>query len=65
LAFLRAVDPTEADAFRTGVLQDFDGVAVKDGDDWAGEGGNGSGEVAPFLESGKRVNWSHREKHVL
>jgi len=38
LAILRAVNPTEADPFRTGVVQDFDGVAVEDGD-------NGTGEV--------------------
>jgi hypothetical protein len=33
LAFLRAVDATEADTLRVGVVQDFDGVAVEDGDD--------------------------------
>ncbi len=37
LAFLRAIDPAEADAFRVLVVQDFDGVAVEDGDDEAGE----------------------------
>ena len=36
LAFFRAVDPAEADAFRTSVVQDFDGVAVEDGDNGAG-----------------------------
>ena len=30
LAFLRAVDAAEADAFRVVVVQDFDGVAVED-----------------------------------
>ena len=39
LAFLRAVDAAEADAFRVVVVQDFDGVAVEDGDDGAGEVG--------------------------
>ena len=39
LAFLRAVNPAEADAFRMLIVQDFDGVAVEDGDDGAGEGG--------------------------
>ena len=33
LAFLRAVDPAEADAFSAIVMQDFEGVAVEDGDD--------------------------------
>jgi hypothetical protein len=36
LAFLRAVDAAESDAFRVVVVQDFDGVAVEDGDDGAG-----------------------------
>ena len=40
LAFLRAVDAAEADAFRVLVVQDFDGVAVEDGDDGAGEVGS-------------------------
>jgi hypothetical protein len=65
LAFLRTVDAAEANTLRGGVVQHFDGVTVEDGDGGAGEGSDGSGEVAPFLESGKRVNWSHREKHVL
>lgn len=33
LAFLRAIDAAESDAFRVLVLQDFDAVAVEDGDD--------------------------------
>jgi hypothetical protein len=37
LAFLRAVDAAETDTLRVGVVQDFDGVAVEDGDDGAGE----------------------------
>ena len=48
LAFLWTVDATEADTFRMGVVQDFDGVAVEEGDDlgskvqreYGGEGGN-------------------------
>jgi hypothetical protein len=32
-----AVDPVEADAFGFVVVQDLDGVAVKDGDDGADE----------------------------
>jgi len=34
LAFLRTIDPAEADTFRALVVQDFDGVAVEDGGDW-------------------------------
>ena len=34
LALLRAVDPAEADTFRVLVVEDFDGVAVEDADDW-------------------------------
>jgi hypothetical protein len=37
LAFSRAVDAAEADAFRVLVVEDFDGVAVEDGDDRAGK----------------------------
>jgi len=33
LAVLRAVDATETDALGAVVVQDFDGVAVQDGDD--------------------------------
>jgi len=46
LAFLRAVDAVEADALRVVIVQDFDGVAVEDGDDLAGEIclDNGTGE---------------------
>jgi hypothetical protein len=40
LAFLRAVDATEADTFRPGVVQDFDGIAVEDRDDGAGDVGS-------------------------
>jgi hypothetical protein len=43
LAFLRTVDPVEADTFRVLVVQDFEGVAVEDGDDLAGEISNGLG----------------------
>ena len=34
LAFLRAVNPVQADTFGVLVMQDFDGVAIEDGDDW-------------------------------
>jgi hypothetical protein len=40
LTFLRAVDATESDTFRICVVQDFDGIAVEDGDDGAGEVGS-------------------------
>jgi len=46
-------------------VEDFDVIAVEDGDDRAGEVSNGSGGAAPFLESGKKVNRSHSNKHVL
>jgi len=35
LAFLRAVDAVESDTFSAVVVQDFDGVAVKDGDNFS------------------------------
>jgi hypothetical protein len=35
LAFFRAVDPAEADEFRTLVVQDFEHGTVEDGDDGA------------------------------
>jgi len=37
LALLRAVDTTKTDTCRTSVMQDFDGVAVEDGDNGAGK----------------------------
>ena len=41
LAFLRAVDAAEEDTFRMVAVQHFEGVAVEDGNDGAGEvGGN-------------------------
>jgi hypothetical protein len=45
LAFLRAVDAVEADAFRAAVVQDFEGVAVENGKDLAKEvGGDDAGD---------------------
>ena len=40
----RTIDAAEADTFRTLVVQNFDGVAIEDGDDGAGEvsGENGA-----------------------
>ena len=37
MPLLRAVDAAEPDTLRVGVVQDFDRVAVEDGDDLAGE----------------------------
>jgi hypothetical protein len=37
LTFLWAINATQADTFRAGIVQDFDSVAVEDGDDGAGE----------------------------
>lgn len=39
LAFFRAVDATETDTLRVGVVQDFDGIALEDGNNGAGEVG--------------------------
>ncbi len=43
LTFLWAINATQADAFGAVVVQDFESVAVEDGDDEAGEVSNGSG----------------------
>ena len=43
LALLRAVDPAETDAFSFAIVQNFEGVAVEDGDDSAGEVGGQCG----------------------
>jgi hypothetical protein len=48
LTFLWAVDAAEADAFRVLVVQNFDGVAVLDGDD--------RDNLASRLISGARVS---------
>lgn len=37
LPLLRAVDAMESNAFGVLVVQNFDGIAVEDGDDLAGE----------------------------
>jgi len=37
LPLLRIVDTVQADAFSAAVVQDFDGVAVEDGENGAGE----------------------------
>ena len=37
MAFLRAIDTAESDAFRVLVVQDFERVAVEDRNDGAGE----------------------------
>ena len=37
LAFLRAVDDVQADAFRLVVVKNLNGVAVEDGDDRGGK----------------------------
>ena|SRR5438132_960086 len=43
LTLLLAVDPVETDTLGVCVVQDFDGVAVEDRDDGAGEVSNGPG----------------------
>jgi len=42
LAFIGAVDATEADEFSMVAVQDFEGVAVEDSNDGAGEVGEGN-----------------------
>jgi hypothetical protein len=42
LAFLRAVNAAEANTFSAVVVQNFDGVAIEDGDDGASEVGEHS-----------------------
>jgi hypothetical protein len=37
LVFLRTVDAAESDTFRVVVVQDFDGVAVEEGNDRGGK----------------------------
>ena len=46
LAFLRAVDATETDAFSMVAVEDFEGVAIEDSD-------NSSSEVGGFQVRGK------------
>ncbi|MEO6544815.1 MAG: hypothetical protein ABIP05_12310 [Nitrospiraceae bacterium] len=46
LAFLRAVDTAEPDAFRVLVVEDFDGVAVEDANGGPGEVSSESGVKA-------------------
>jgi hypothetical protein len=41
VGFFRAVDPTEAGKFSAVVVQDFDGVAIEDGDDEDGDDEDG------------------------
>jgi hypothetical protein len=53
LAFLRAVDPAEANAFRVLVVQDFDRVAVEDSDDFA----------LILRDSGVRSGYQESEEH--
>jgi hypothetical protein len=48
LAFLRAIDPAEADAFRALVVQDFEGLAI----------GDVGGEVSGARSSGPLLSWS-------
>ena len=63
LALLGAVDPAEADAFRVVIMQDFDGVAVEDGDDGAGEISNGSGGAEQEQEKAERKNMCSPAPH--
>ena len=51
----RAVDGAEADALRALIVQDFEGVAVKDRDDGAGEVGG-----PQFARSHEQIKYSYR-----
>lgn len=54
LVFLRTVDPTEADTFGAVVVQDFDVVAIEDGD-------NGAGEVSKRKRGKKEAKTSQND----
>jgi hypothetical protein len=59
VVFLRAVDTTETDTFSVVVVQHFDGVAVEDGDDGAGEvGGRGESRKDEIEE---KENWERKQ----
>jgi hypothetical protein len=48
VAFLRAINPVEADTFRVSVVQDFDGVAIEDGNGLACKAGKGEVESIAY-----------------
>lgn len=49
LTFLMTIDPTQADTLRVGVVQNFDGVAVKNSDNGTGGAGSSTrGERKPY-----------------
>jgi hypothetical protein len=52
LTLLRAVNPTETDTFGSAAVQDFDGIAVEDGDDGAGEIGSCEGSTQKEKDRG-------------
>jgi hypothetical protein len=53
LACLRAVDPAEANPFRALVVEDFNRIAVKDGDE--GPGKSAKAGPAKMEEADKRM----------
>jgi len=55
LALLRTVNTAEADTFSAVVVQDFEGIAVEDGDDGAGEVGG-----PQFARSHEQIKYSYR-----
>ncbi len=59
MAFSRAVDPAEANTLGFVVVQDFDGIAVEDGDDGAGEIGGRGGSRKDELE--EKENWERKQ----
>ena len=70
LTLLGAVDAAETDTFRTLVVQDFEGIAVKNTDHWAikfrstGSGGAGGKEDSEYDPSQKSDGWTATSSHV-
>jgi len=59
MRILRAVDAAEADTLRVVVMQDFDGVAVEDEDNGAGEVGGRGGSRKDEIE--EKENWERKQ----
>jgi hypothetical protein len=56
LAFLWTVDATEADTLRVGAVQDFEGVAVEEGDDRTGEVSPGGAQTQTLSKEDQTDN---------
>ena len=66
MAFLRAIDTTEADPFSALVVEDFESVAVENGDDGAGEltRKGRTGEQEPVEEGPETMHRPHASRIV-